>query len=665
MNILFVPPIFAGHASVLLRVARHLQGLDHTLNMHFLYLSWKDFDENKTILEDNSFTTSVLRHSECVKTANPLEWCPDVQNNLGAQIREFVSAHDFHVIIYDAFAWVYETLKPFFPSIRFICSLPGFMSPNRIQSNTISDGKYQPSDINLIWSNQFTYQENHYFLGYPGTPKRNQATRTVLISLGTVVMTPYMLKSSVTLKPFIQKLFDKIIEYARLDQSTKFIFLTSADINRLNDKNIEFWDRPIDQLEFLDHVSVLITHGGNNSVQEALTKQIPMLVIPFFGDQHESGSWVEQNGAGYCIPISCEDELTCTSPSYNADRDLSKLPLYLKDLLSWKSCRFPVCFTRFISPYAIICDKIPFQEGDVLLGCNRDRQSYIAAREGNEYFGFSDDPRTSHTIFEWKKHRKFPLLLDNYGDALLVDDTSWHTGFISILDEIRRDSNGLSVSEMCCKIMDILLSRGFRLHFVIDSFEPFFNFVTAKEMIHIFQNHNHLVHRQIFFYRLTPRLSCIDIYQSDILEQLLNHFIDRLPDEEPIITKQDLYKIKRIKTATSLARNLNLYNWNNVPFNCYHDIVGYRILVSTRQELKEVLKDITAKLSQDGCVAHVQLSPYVEVQVCTLIFAYGMQKEHDTIYKKCGFFTHEEQIKSDQLRCSQYEIQNFIDQILH
>jgi UDP:flavonoid glycosyltransferase YjiC (YdhE family) len=46
---------------------------------------------------------------------------------------------------------------------------------------------------------------------------------------------------------------------------------------------------------------VLVTHGGNNSVTEALTFGVPMLVMPLSTDQFDGAASVERNLAGIAL----------------------------------------------------------------------------------------------------------------------------------------------------------------------------------------------------------------------------------------------------------------------------------------------------------------------------------------------------------------------------
>jgi zeaxanthin glucosyltransferase len=55
------------------------------------------------------------------------------------------------------------------------------------------------------------------------------------------------------------------------------------------------------QVALLEHAALLVTHGGNNSVTEALTYAVPMLVLPFSTDQFDGAAAVERSLAGVAL----------------------------------------------------------------------------------------------------------------------------------------------------------------------------------------------------------------------------------------------------------------------------------------------------------------------------------------------------------------------------
>jgi zeaxanthin glucosyltransferase len=55
------------------------------------------------------------------------------------------------------------------------------------------------------------------------------------------------------------------------------------------------------QVRLLARCAVAVTHGGNNSVTEALTAGVPLLVLPLSTDQFAGAAAVEEGGVGLCL----------------------------------------------------------------------------------------------------------------------------------------------------------------------------------------------------------------------------------------------------------------------------------------------------------------------------------------------------------------------------
>lgn len=60
--------------------------------------------------------------------------------------------------------------------------------------------------------------------------------------------------------------------------------------------------RRVPQVQLLAQVDAVITHGGNNTVQECLGAGRPMVVVPFGGDQAANARRVERLGVGVHLP---------------------------------------------------------------------------------------------------------------------------------------------------------------------------------------------------------------------------------------------------------------------------------------------------------------------------------------------------------------------------
>lgn len=64
--------------------------------------------------------------------------------------------------------------------------------------------------------------------------------------------------------------------------------------------------RSIDQMAILRRASLAVIHGGYGSVKECIANGVPMLVVPFFGDQFRNARRVKDAGIGDCLrPREC------------------------------------------------------------------------------------------------------------------------------------------------------------------------------------------------------------------------------------------------------------------------------------------------------------------------------------------------------------------------
>jgi MGT family glycosyltransferase len=76
----------------------------------------------------------------------------------------------------------------------------------------------------------------------------------------------------------------------------------------------------VPQLELLNRTSVLVTHGGMNSVSESLVNAVPMVVIPQMSEQEIVGRRVEEKGAGVFV---AKEDVTAERLRSSVERVLS------------------------------------------------------------------------------------------------------------------------------------------------------------------------------------------------------------------------------------------------------------------------------------------------------------------------------------------------------
>ena len=188
---------------------------------------------------------------------------------------------------------------------------------------------HNPPELNLVYTlRQYQpyaeeFPEGQYkFLG-PSIYKRNsqpfdfaKEDRTVVyISLGTVI------KGAVSF-------FQNCIEAFREEPVEVIISVGEKfDQRKLKNvpENIHIY-ASVPQTEVLKSADVFVTHGGMNSVSEALVSGTPMVVIPFSSDQPVNARCVEQLGVGKQLAYSKADKITIKNfaLSVAADSDIKR-----------------------------------------------------------------------------------------------------------------------------------------------------------------------------------------------------------------------------------------------------------------------------------------------------------------------------------------------------
>jgi len=138
--------------------------------------------------------------------------------------------------------------------------------------------------------------------------------RVLYISMGTVANSFFFDKAlgdqgrengtqDLTGKAFLQHVFTRMFEALGQDQEVVVIMATGPNSDVLSGlpatpENFILRET-IPQLEVLSKCHGFITHGGANSMHEALGFGVPMVVVPVFGDQPTNADSVARSGVGF------------------------------------------------------------------------------------------------------------------------------------------------------------------------------------------------------------------------------------------------------------------------------------------------------------------------------------------------------------------------------
>jgi len=175
----------------------------------------------------------------------------------------------------------------------------------------VSDGLFIPGERNLLWSYPALTPANFMKNRKPGQysfvgnlskkcgsagAQKNEERPLVYFSFGTVVMDNLWNQREEVregLKKFIAAL-------AKKWENKPFDVLFVDRGRKLLPEYPKNWKavEKADQLEMLSRASLFITHAGGNSFHEAVEKRVPMIAVPFFGDQPLIARQIEALGLG-------------------------------------------------------------------------------------------------------------------------------------------------------------------------------------------------------------------------------------------------------------------------------------------------------------------------------------------------------------------------------
>ncbi|CAF2528501.1 unnamed protein product [Rotaria sp. Silwood2] len=344
--LLFSPP-FNGHLNVLRDL---ILKYENYFNFHLIITGWKNTQPD---LKGINIQSSIVAYSDLYETDPAIWTLPRIVDLIDGCL-DIAKQFKPDLIIYDFFSlegnFVGKILK-----IPYYCSIPALLGPFTHQEylkrklllpinikaitclqekfpgildtddfEMISDGLHITGQQNLVWSypsltpKDFMLnrkQTSYIFVHHLHKVLSNNnfidiKKPLIYFSFGTAVMGNLwnqQLDVREKLKLFIHTL-TKLWE----NKNFNIIFVNLG--KEIGNEYPPNWQvvQYADQIDVLSRASVFITHAGGNSFHEAVIAQVPMVAIPFFGDQLLIAHQIEKLGLG--INLIADNEIDTKKP---------------------------------------------------------------------------------------------------------------------------------------------------------------------------------------------------------------------------------------------------------------------------------------------------------------------------------------------------------------
>ena len=404
-KILVFSPPFAGHLNLIKELIKETEK-EH--QYHVIITGWRNIDPDLSGLNENIVTR--LDGGKLTET-DPALWTFPRAASLMPEVLKLVDDFKPDLILYDFFS-IEGYLAGRIKNIPYWSSIPALIGPNDKQDycegklrekvnvmalerikgefgvdikngevEMISDGFHLPGEQNIIWSFEEITPKNfgdgrssepYVFAGNlrgDNYEKTNYKNRKPLIyfSLGTVVMDNLWNQQAETR----EKLRKFVAELADLwkDKNYQVIFITQGKtVLEQYPENWWVYDH-VDQVEVLSRADIFITHGGSNSFHEGIMQKVPMLLIPFFGDQLLVAKTAEELEVG--IKVGGSGSIDTHANKDFIDKDLAvRLDNAVEEILLVDKYAVRYIDLQLSStPISnLLRGEIPFQEGELILG---------------------------------------------------------------------------------------------------------------------------------------------------------------------------------------------------------------------------------------------------------------------------------------------------------
>lgn len=602
----------------------------------------------------------------------------------------------------------------------------------------VSDGFLVQGQQQLLWGVSevskgcVEWLQNKRWIYWPEDFTRQEKTKrtSVYISLGTVV-TGNLWDCNPAVIPFVKELFERSCkELVKEDSGVEEIVISVPyrlkplkALLQIDHPKIR-WLEYANQTEELKKAQLFLTHGGGNSIREALVAKTPMLVVPFFGDQHVSASCIQKSGAGIALLSDDPNVAVDTHQKSFYRRSFANLETSLKKILTSRveiQERIDTVVMKSLASSEPVeqaletLPLVPWKEGDLLFGTNVDRRKAAKLLSQREADLFHVGNMKPFSEYGNPYDQKMPRLIDQYHDVICQTDPQIPSQELQIASTTRygcmmqsyqqylKDKGLLPTAQRtrfhlwdCCVTgIRFFLEQGSTIHFVIDTFDYRLNKATRMELLTLqgLWYDRPDLRQRIAFYRLQPVLHRVDpeqerwfgvnIHVRQMQREAITQTVALHLREAESAYQQYLTSIQesvkpydrliwlqgRVKSAKSAFEKLD-----SRGFRALNDALGFRVIHTWTKNLYYLAEKLAQDpklniyrrmVSERGKVLYLfgktDKGLLFEIQFWPTLMYTCFESEHDTVYKP------KEPPKETVLEASQFireeehRLQNVID----
>lgn len=532
---------FSGHLNVLKSfISRH----DDDFAFHLIVVGWANIPPEPNGLP---IRTHILTNGELHET-DPAYWTLPRAAQLFPKALEIAKEINPDIILYDQFA-IEGALVAKSLNLPAWCSIPAMIGPHTAQTylanklaqptnqtalkniknilsatgidleqelEVISDGLHYPGDVNIVWSYRdltptdflkHRHDRPYLFVGNPRgqiSSSNTSQNKRILISLGTVVMNN-LWNNDAEVQNQLKAVFAKLSQHWNND-GHEITFVTQG--KHVLDSYPANWNvvDTIDQPTTLAHTDLFITHAGSNSFHEAVMSHVPMVAIPFFGDQPLIASQIEKLGFG--INLGQGNNIDTRQSRTFLNNDLASRIEEATHRILNNTQPYETAFNTIslgkTDLATLLQGKIPFIEGDLLYGTNIARKHYVDQTHSQDEFRILEFKPFSQLA---RHPEALPRIVDIYHDVIRdpeLIEQELACPLYPYADILKRYKHFLDgeddICTMCLKGIEFF-TQLYHVHFILEDYDPRVNVITNKEVEYILSHWDRLSQKVTFYKR--------------------------------------------------------------------------------------------------------------------------------------------------------------------